>query len=180
MTSRYTRRPRPALDQEALERLALAYVGRYATTRSKLRSYLRRKLQERGWDGEGSAPVEQLIERFAVLGYVDDAAFASARAASLQRRGYGERRVAQALAAAGVGEDEAQAARELARESAMEAALRFARRKRIGPFAESKSGLEARQKAFAAMVRAGHPIEIVRQVVDAEPGEMPQPPTLRK
>ena len=29
--------------------MALAYVGRYATTRAKLASYLGRKLRERGW-----------------------------------------------------------------------------------------------------------------------------------
>jgi regulatory protein len=31
---------RPPLDAEALERLAVHYVGKYATTRAKLRSYL--------------------------------------------------------------------------------------------------------------------------------------------
>ena len=66
------RKQRPPLDREALERLALHYAGRYATTRAKLRLYLSRKLRERGWDGEGQAPVEALVERFAQLRYVDD------------------------------------------------------------------------------------------------------------
>ncbi len=87
MRARPARKPRPPLDPESLERLGLFYAGRYATTRAKLAAYLGRKLGERGWAGTSPPPVEQLVERFAAAGYIDDAAFASARAASLQRRG---------------------------------------------------------------------------------------------
>src|SRR5437879_5650505 len=105
------RNPRPQLDQEGLERLGLGYAGRYATTRAKLETYLRRKLRERGWAGPGAPPVEQLVARLASLGYVDDRAFAAAKTASLLRRGFGERRVQAALHAAGIGEEDAAAAR---------------------------------------------------------------------
>ena len=39
------RKPRPPLNSEKLNELALAYVGRFATTRAKLRSYLKRKVR---------------------------------------------------------------------------------------------------------------------------------------
>lgn len=167
------KQPRPPLDAEALERLALFYVGRYATTGAKLRSYLVRKVRERGW--EGSPPdVETIVGRFKALGYIDDAAFASARAASLQRRGYGERRVSQALHEAGIGDEDAADANEQAREGALKAALRFAERKRIGPFAAEEPDREGRQKAFAAMMRAGHSMDVVRRVLNTSPGEIPE------
>ena len=163
---------RPPLDPEALERLALFYVGRYATSGAKLKSYLSRKLRERGW--EGRAPdLDLLVDRFKSLGYINDGAFAEARAASLQRRGFGERRVAQALHAAGIGKEDAADANAQARDGAMTAALRFAERKRVGPFAAAEQDREARQKAFAAMLRAGHSMDIVRQVLAALPGEFP-------
>lgn len=168
------KKPRPPLDAEALERLALHYVGRYATTRAKLAAYLHRKLRERGWSGDSSPPVERLVERFAGAGYVDDAAFASARAASLQRRGYGERRVAQALQAAGIGDEDAEQAREAARDGAWAAALRFAERRRIGPYASDEADRAARERAFAAMVRAGHRLEFARRIVNTSPGGMPE------
>jgi regulatory protein len=172
------KKARPPLDAEGLERLALHYAGRYATTRSKLAAYLIRKLRERGWSGESDAvpesAVESLVERFAGLGYVDDRAFASARAASLMRRGYGERRVEQALRAAGIGEEEGEAARAEAREGAWAAALRFAERKRIGPWAEAVPDRDSRHKAAGAMIRAGHPIDMVRRLLDARPGEIPE------
>ncbi len=168
------KKPRPPLDSEGLERLGLHYAGRYATTRSKLAAYLARKLRERGWSGEGQPQVESLVERFAALGYVDDRAFASARAASLMRRGYGERRVEQALRAAGIGEEEGEPARAEAREGAWTAALRFAERKRLGPWAQSPPDRESRRKATGAMIRAGHPIDMVKRLLDANPGDIPE------
>lgn len=113
------------------------------------------------------------MERLTELRYIDDGAFATARAASLQRRGYGERRVAEALKAAGIAEQDAAVAREQAQENALSAALRFAERKRIGPYSSGEPDREARQKAFAAMMRAGHPIDVVREVLNASPGDIP-------
>lgn len=168
-------RDRPALDAQGIERLALAYVGRYASTRAKLRQYLARKLAERGWKGEGQPPVEAIVTKFAELGYVDDRAFADARAASLARRGYGARRVSEALRAAGIEEEDAAPAYEAAADAAWEAAIAFARRRRIGPFAAERGDFTQREKRFAAMLRAGHPPAIARRLVDAAPGNLPDP-----
>jgi regulatory protein len=164
----HSRQRRP-LDQQALDRLALHYVGRYATTRFRLRAYLKRKVDERGWADEAGPGIEALVERMASLGFVDDAAFAAARSTAMQRRGYGERRIAQALAAAGI----APADRTESADGALAAALRFAQRRKLGPYALEKADRAARERGFAAMVRAGHPIDIVRRVLDAEPGAVP-------
>jgi regulatory protein len=172
------RRPRPPLDEEALERLALFYAGRYATTRAKLGDYLGRKLRERGWGGAGPPEIEGLVERLAGLGYVDDRAFATARASSLGRRGYGERRVGQALKAAGIEGEDGEGALAEARERALASALRFAERRRLGPYAQAPLDRDARQRAAGAMLRAGHRLDIVRLVLDASPGEVPDPDTL--
>ena len=161
----------PPLGAEQLHELALRYVGRYATTRAKLARYLSRKLRERGWDGPGEPPVGDLVERLALSGLVDDAAFAMAKSRSLGERGYGAGRVRQALRAAGIEEADAAEARELADGQAASAALRFARRRRIGPFAAARADPKSREKALAAMVRAGHGFEIARRLVDCEPGQ---------
>ena len=173
MTHRVSSARRPPLDRDALEERALAYAGRYATSRAKLAAYLARKLRERGWAGEDAPPVAEIVERMAALGYVDDRAFASARAASLGRRGYGARRVGDALRAAGIDGEDAAEAREMAESGAWQAAVRFAERRRIGPFAEAPGDRKAREKALAAMLRAGHPIAIAQRLVRARPGEMP-------
>ena len=164
----------PPLDGEGLERLAVNYAGRYAVTRAKLKAYLARKLRERGWDGDGEPPLDRLVERFARLGYVDDAAFATARAESLSRRGYGARRVETALKVAGIEEADGAAAREHAAAEAWNAALRFAERRRIGPYAEAYGERPEREKKLAAMLRAGHPLGLARKIVAARPGEFPE------
>jgi regulatory protein len=173
--SRPDKSPPPPLDSEGLERLGLFYAGRYATTRSKLSAYLRRKLRERGWGGVGEPPVERLVERFAELGYVDDKGFASARTSSLLRRGYGERRVREALRGAGIAEEDSAEARDISEEEALAAAHRFARRKRLGPYSGSAPDRAGRDKAAAAMLRAGHPLDLVRRVLGTPSEELPEP-----
>ncbi|HEX8388842.1 MAG TPA: RecX family transcriptional regulator, partial [Sphingomonas sp.] len=60
------REPAPPLDRDAMERLALRYVERYATTRGRLADFLRRKIRERGWQGPPADPVA-LAEKMAEL-----------------------------------------------------------------------------------------------------------------
>ena len=64
MAVQQRRKARPPLDAAKLEELALGYVGRFATSRAKLRTYLQRKLRERGWDGEAEPPIEALADKF--------------------------------------------------------------------------------------------------------------------
>ncbi|TZG26239.1 regulatory protein RecX [Sphingomonas montanisoli] len=155
-------------DRAGLDRIALAYVGRYATTRAKLADYLRRKLRQHGWAEDGSAPIDAIVERMTELRYVDDEVFARSRAESLSRRGYGGHRIAAALAAAGVDRD---MAADVApdEDQAEAAATAFARRRRIGPFATAPADRESRNRALAAMLRAGHDSTIARRIVDLDP-----------
>jgi regulatory protein len=165
------RRPPRPLGPEALNELALAYVARFATSRAKLAAYLSRKLKERGWEGDGEADVNALAERLVGLGFIDDRAFADAKAGSLLRRGYGSQRVSAALSAAGISEEDRSEAMDLAADGAFAAALRFAERKRLGPFAPEPLDRDQRSKALAAMMRAGHRFDLARRIVEAAPGE---------
>jgi regulatory protein len=165
------RRPRPPLSEAKLNDLALFYVGRFATTRHKLRDYLKRKVRERGWDGAAAPDIDGLAERFAAQGYVDDAAFALAKSRSLTTRGYGLRRVEHSLRAAGVDETDGGAARQYAANDKLDAALRFAERRRLGPFAKEPADRPGRDRAIAAMIRAGHDFGLSRRIVTLPPGE---------
>lgn len=175
MARRNGRKVPPPLTSGSLNELALAYVGRFATTRAKLESYLKRKLLERGWQGEQPADPESVAGRLCELGYVDDAAYALSKSRALTGRGYGARRVREALRSAGVGEEDSEAARELAEADSVEAALRFARRRRLGPFGlgpfgEAGGDGSERERALAAMVRAGHGFALSKAVLSLQPG----------
>ncbi len=165
-----SRRAPPPYDSATLERAALDYAARYATTRAKLTAYLRRKLRERGWDGDGAPPVEALVARFAERGYVDDRGFAAARTDALLRRGYGGRRIDSALRAAGIDADVAGAMTERIDGEAEAAAMRYARRKRIGPYAAPETTVDRamRSRWVAAMARAGHAMDVALRVLDMD------------
>lgn len=176
------RTPRPAprpLDARKLDELALRYVSRYATTRSKLRQYLVRKLRERGWTGEGEAKLDGLVERLTGLGYVDDRAVALSKASAHQARGLGKRRLAQSLRAAGISDDDSTEAFDQAEANAIESVVRFARRRRLGPFAATKAQLPRdREKAIGALIRGGHSIDLARLIVALDPEREPDVETL--
>lgn len=169
---REPRGPRPPLVAATLDALALHYVGRFATSRRKLRDYLGRKLRERGWGGDTPADLEAIADRLAALGYIDDAAFAVSKARVMSGRGLGGRRVAQALHGAGISDDDRELAQSLVEEERIEAALRHARKRRIGPFATAPLDPAQREKAVGAMIRAGHGFSLSRAIVMLAPGEV--------
>jgi regulatory protein len=171
--ARGVKRAAKPLDQAGLHDLALSYVARFATTGAKLEAYLARKLRERGQaeddDGRTAAvDIPALVARMIELGYVDDDAYARMRSRDLSARGLGARRIEQALWSAGVSETirAEHAPGEAARRRA---AVRMAEKRRLGPFARSEVADDprAREKAIAAMLRAGHEFAHARFILDA-------------
>ncbi|WP_241657388.1 regulatory protein RecX [Aurantiacibacter suaedae] len=142
------------------------YVARFATSSGKLEAYLARKLRERGWDeGEAAPDIPALVADFVSRGYVDDEAYARARSEGLLARGYGARRVGEALRQAGIGETLREAASP-GEAAARRAALRLAEKRRFGPFALEAPDQARREKQLAAMLRAGHSFAHARLLVE--------------
>jgi regulatory protein len=151
-------RPSPPLDQAALSNLALHYVGRYATSQARLAAYLRRKIRERGWEGDPGPDVEAVVARLAELHYVDDAEFARVRAAGLRRRGLGPARIKASLTAAGISREIAAPCAEMTQDEMLAAARAFAARRRFAPSSDPRE----QRRQFSAMVRAGYTFDIAR------------------
>ena len=167
------------LDETGLRDLALAYVARFATTAAKVEAYLARKIRERGVaeDADGRTrelDVTGLVTRLVELGYIDDDAYARSRSRDLTQRGYGKRRVEQALWAAGV-EEVTRADNAPGEAAGRRAAMLLAKKRGFGPFArglrEEDDDFEAarkrREKQVAAMLRAGHLYEHVQFILEA-------------
>ncbi|MEM1131880.1 MAG: RecX family transcriptional regulator [Pseudomonadota bacterium] len=172
------RQPRP-LNATKLRDMALRYVARYATSSHKLRQYLLRKVKERGWADDTPADIDALVDYCVAQHFVDDALYAETKAASLSRRGYGQRRIDDSLRASGIDEEDAQGARDHAEAMRWRSALLLAKRRRIGPFAAQADAAEReteadvqerqklRQKQIQMMVRAGHNFSVAAMLVDA-------------
>jgi regulatory protein len=173
--------PRP-VTRAVLDRMALAYLERYASSAENLRRVLARKVERRcrlrEEDPEAAlALVEEAVARAVASGLVDDAAYAEARVASLRRRGGSRRAIAAKLAAKGVDAETVGAA--LARDAQArieddpeadperEAARALAKRRRLGPF-RAAGRAENREKDIARLARAGFPYGVARDVIDAE------------
>ncbi len=176
--SRRKKRMRRPLDETALRDLALSYVARFATSGAKLEAYLARKIRERGVagveDGDGGEDarldVRGIVERLIELGYVDDAAYAKARSRDLMARGYGARRVDQALYAAGI-DEEVRSDQSPSEAVARRAVILLARKRGFGPFSRKEMDQKLREKQIAAMIRAGHDFTAARAIVAAESEE---------
>jgi regulatory protein len=177
------KRVKPPLTEAALRDLALHYAARFATTAARVEAYLARKIRERGLAedraGGGATRTIQvdipaLVARLVELGYVDDDAYARARARDLGARGYGGRRVEETLRFAGVGA-KVRAAHAPGEAAGRRAAALMAQKKRIGPWSAGRDAAndplarrKAHEKAVAAMLRAGHQYDHVRFVLAAK------------
>ncbi|MFD2233696.1 regulatory protein RecX [Phaeospirillum tilakii] len=167
----------PLLTTAYLEAAALHYLERFASSRANLRRVLltkaRRSLAHHGGEREeAEALIEAVIARLAGLGYLDDAAYAEMKTASLIRRGGSRRAIQAKLAAKGVAAETVRAAlEEFDPEAERAAAWALARRRRLGPFRPPAARAAHRDRDLAALARAGFPGEIARAVIDAETTE---------
>ncbi|MBI1244989.1 MAG: RecX family transcriptional regulator [Alphaproteobacteria bacterium] len=170
------RRPPPVPTPERLEKAALRYLERYAASAEGVRRVLTRSVERAVRAGVAErepalAAVDSVVARLLDRRLLDDRRFAEGRAASLARKGLPRVRIAQRLQMSGVGADDVAGALEELAESGIDdpaAAVLFARRKRLGPFADPSRRAALRERHLATMARAGFSLDLARRVVDAE------------
>jgi len=156
-----------------LQRAALAYLERYASSAENLRRVLKRKVDKRcRLRGEDPAEFQEMIDEVVAkslrTGLVDDARYAEARVASLRRRGGSARAIQAKLSAKGVDRASIAAALEGGEEDDEERAARaFARRRKLGPYRPGER-VPYRDKDLAAMARAGFRFDVARSIIDGE------------
>lgn len=169
---RAQRRPPRQVTPAYLERAALAYLERYASSVENLRRVLLRKVANRcRLRGEDPAPfreaVDAVVARAVAGSLVDDERYAQGRVASLRRRGGSARLITAKLGAKGLGRGAIEAALAEDPEDDLAAATALARRRKLGPFRPGERA-PFRDKDLAALARAGFGFGVARQVVDAE------------
>ncbi|HEX2553306.1 MAG TPA: regulatory protein RecX [Microvirga sp.] len=169
------RKPPRRVTPDYLQRAAMAYLERYASSAENLRRVLARKVATRcrlrGEDpAEFQTAIDEVVARAGRAGLVDDTRYAEGRVASLRRRGGSARSIQAKLAQKGVARDTIAAALEGEPEDERAAAHALARRRRIGPYRRAERAAH-RDKDLAVLARAGFPFGIAREVVDGEPAE---------
>jgi len=169
------RRAPPPLDRTRLERSALAYLERYASSSANLRRVLLRKAQRScehhgGDPGEAETLVDDVVRALGQRGLVDDRAFARGLWRRLRRRGSSALKIRASLIERGVRAEVADEVlgAEAREEGDLMAACRYARRRRIGPYRGGDGERsERRERDLAALARAGFSLEVALRVLDA-------------
>ena len=157
-----------------LERSALYYLERYASSSGNLRRRLllkaMRSAEAHGTDLDETVRwIDTLIAKLIRIGVLDDAKFAAMKVTSLHRQGKPQRVIAQTLSAKGVERphiDHAIEQFESERpDSDLAAAITYARKRKFGPWRKEASTPERAQKELASLARRGFALEIARQVL---------------
>lgn len=162
-----------------LQNAAVFYLERYASSAEGLRRVLRRRVSKaRLLDAPVMENVDEAIEavvqKFVSAGLLDDTAFAQTKARSLHRRGLSGRLTRQRLQVAGVGREDVDKAMEALDEELgtdparreLQAALAFARRRRLGPW-RTKDREANKPRDLASMARAGFAYDLARKVIES-------------
>ena len=159
---------------------AIDYLGRYASSRHKLGQILQRFANRKLTDYQAAdiaVAIQQTIDQCSQLGYVDDRQFAVTVARSERRLGRSQSVIRRRLRQHALSEDIITYAvgevDENVANGDLQAAIRFAQRRRLGPFAKRRSSHHQRLKPhqwkkrdLGAMARAGFPLVISQQVLD--------------
>lgn len=185
-----TAEPGNAPTRAALHEAALAYLARGAASEESLIRVLGRRIdawvrraRKSGLDEEAiTNAAESAREQIPVvtgrlreLSLLNDVAYAEMRAKRMSSAGRSRRAISLHLSQKGVASATVRAALSSDAEAEFAAAITFARKRRLGPFAAAKGPTESREeefaasrKAFGAMARAGFDFTICERVLRME------------
>ncbi|MEE1655917.1 regulatory protein RecX [Microvirga sp. CF3062] len=174
-TGKPIRKPPRKVTAAYLQRAAMSYLERYASSAENLRRVLRRKVDKRcRLRGEDPAEfhdmIDEVVAKSLKIGLIDDTRYAEARVATLRRRGGSARAIQAKLSAKGIDRSTIAAVLEGEEGDEEQAARAFARRRKLGPFRPGERA-PYRDKDLAAMARAGFRFDVARSVIEGERDE---------
>ncbi len=186
---KFAKRPTPRqqkakrISPSYLENSALYYLQRFDSTAENLRRVLTRKVKrsialgntELDMD-EAMGWINNAVQKMQRLGYVDDVRTATFKARNMFHRGTAPAMIRRKLSMAGAGEEAiGQAMDGLTEDNgdnlSIQAAIRLAKRRRLGPFRTPEARQDRRDKDLAALARSGFDLDTARQVIDADTAE---------
>jgi len=173
--------PKP-VTKPRLTNIAKFHVERFATTAANLKRVLSRRAERarriHGGDArEHAAWIDEIVEKMVKTGAVDDARYAQGRTASLRRLGKSPGKIRALLSAKGVARTLVDTAITDTAvtigggDAALEAAMTYVRRRRLGPFGKAIADKDERRKQatkdMAALARAGFSYDIAKRALAA-------------
>ena len=169
------RRRSKGMSENSLYQAALFYLGRYAASSWSVRQVLRRRVTKyAAIDGvemeTATGWIDGIIDRLIRSGLVHDGDFAMVRARTLFGRGLSTRMIRFKLAEKGLDREVIESALDVLvadhRDPDLEAACRFAQRRRLGPYRPAEVREAHWKRDLAILARAGFSYGISRMVIE--------------
>ncbi len=163
---------------------AYRYLERYATTEANLKYILQRKVDRilksnqeiTTRNHEIDIWIDDVVKKSVELGLVDDLLYATAKLNTYKASGNSIAIIKNKLRAKGVSQDLINEIIEKEREENPDmnfiSAIKYAKRRRFGPFRIRDADLKTSDKEKAAMARAGYSYEEVKKVLQGERKEL--------
>lgn len=163
------------MTQRRLHNIALAYLDRYEASEAGFRAMLERRVYKAAKaHNEDPSDYQPMIEAEAAkaveAGFIDNARFAQNQVHIQRGRGASARAIQARLKSKGVDQALIETALQADERDDAQAAWRFARRRRLGPY-RTKDRAERRERDMAALCRAGFSFALAARVVDGDPDE---------
>lgn len=162
---------------ERLERWASHHLDRHSSSAANLKFVLKRRVRRVEGELEIEFPeahewIEDVVRELVSKGYLNDRAYALNLAQQMRLRGASGRRIEGRLREKGVS---GEIARDVIEEISgtrgggdFEAALKYARRRRLGPYRlDPDTRKERRERDLAALGRSGFCYEVAARIIDA-------------
>lgn len=165
------------ITESYLHNSGLYYLERFSSSSENFRKVMTRKIDKSCFahtDQDRDKCIEMLsltIKKFERLGLLDDKTYTVTKVNALRRKGLSARMIAIQLTAKGLDKELIQNTiyehnKLQEDDSETIAAIRLARRKKIGPFRTKEPDEKTYEKSLAALARAGYSYDIAQTVLN--------------
>lgn len=162
------------MTKQRIKNIGLYYLKRFESSVDNLRTVLKRRVDayayhDKAFDrNEAYAWIEEVVEDFERYGYLNDERYAEMKIKSYMSAGKSPRYIFGKLREKGVDEGIINGLMDVQDYDPLEAALKLAKKKKIGPFCEDETmRLERRSKDLAILVRAGFDYDTAVRVLSS-------------
>lgn len=163
------------ITQQRLKNIALYYLQRFESSAANLKSVLMRRVNDYAYQvpefnkQEAIAWIDEIVEQFEGYGYINDERYAEMKVKDYLAAGKSARYIKGKLQLKGIKESSIEAILDEQEYNPYDLALKFAKKKRIGPFRPTEEDrMENRAKDLAKIVQAGFGYEIAQQICGLE------------
>ncbi len=160
--------------KQRLKNVALYYLERYSSSMENLKKVLKRRVDKYTFENaeydkaEAYGFIDEIAAEFEGYGYLNDENYAEMKVKNYLAAGKSKRYILEKMREKGVDLSLVEKLFENSEYDSFEAAMRLAKKKKIGPFRAEEARKEFWQKDAGVLLRAGFEFEVVKRVLGTQ------------